>query len=857
MLYRALMRMYPRSFRQEYGESMAAMFSERWAQASVAGRVGLVMSAVPETLGNALLVHWELLRQDVRYAARMLRRSPGFTLTAVLVIALGIGANTAAFSVADFVLVRPLSFPEPETLVRLCEGPRNQPAGWGCNNQLSPANYRDFREQTTSFAKMGAFRRDAVNLVGGGEPQRVGSGVLTDEVFELLRVPAFLGTTFNSRTADQRVVVLSYGLWQSRFGADMSVLGRSVSLDGAPHVVIGVMPRTFSFPSRDAALWVPMRFMESDYENRNNSYIEGIARLREGVTFERARADLDVIVERLANTYAENEETGISFFRLRDEYAPRYRLMLQALCGASLCILLLACANLANLLLARAAARERELAVRSALGAGRDRLVRQMITESVALAVIGGGAGVLLTLLLFPLLSVLVPPTLSVGSQPTLNLRALGFAGLFTLLTGLAVGLFPALRASSRAALTTLRGRSGRPTRRVRSLLVAIEVAASVVLLIGAGLLMRAMLRVNEVEPGFREQGVLTLRTVLPKPKYDSAQKREAFYGAVLREVRALPGVSSAGFTTSLPMVLTGGIARVTLPGQEVRPDGQYAVSRRYISPQFFSAMGIPLLRGRDFLDTDIAAADRVAVVSESFAKRYWPESDPLGRAFLFRDEEWRVIGVVGNVKVRGLEREAEPQLYLPGSTVPETPFTFYDPKDLVIRVAGDELAILPAVREIVRKADPEQPISDIQTLSDLLGAQVAPRRAQVQVLGALALIALLLVGVGINGLLAYTVAQQQPEIGVRLALGAEPGQIARKVLFEGLSIVACGLLPGLLIALWAARSLQALLFGVPSADPLTIGITVTLCLAMSVTGALLPALRAVRVSPMSVMRTE
>lgn len=857
MLYRALLWLYPSSFRREYGAAMAAMFGDRWRAATWLERLGLILITVPEALGNALLVHWELLRQDLRYALRTLGRSPGFLVTAVLVIALGVGANTAAFSVADFVLLRPLSFPESEDLVRVCEGPRRGPSGWGCMNQLSPANFRDFREQTSTFDGFGGFSSQAFNITGQGEPQRAAAGLLTADVFRLLGVPALLGTTFDSTSIEQRVVVLGYGLWQSQFGGDAGVIGRTIRLDGAPHVVIGVMPKGFSFPTRQAQMWTPLRFQESDFESRSNSYVDGIARLRAGVTFEQARADLVLVAERLANTYAENEETGISFYRLRDEYSPRFALMLKALCGASLCILLLACANLANLLLARASARERELAVRSALGAGRERLIRQMITESVVLAVLGGAGGVLITLLTFPLLSVLVPPTLAMGGDPSLNARVLLFAGLFTALTGAGFGLMPALRASSRAALSTLRGRSGRPTRRIRSLLVAIEVAASVVLLVAAGLLMRALLRVQDTDPGFRAEGVLTLRTVLPKPKYDTTTKRERFYNEVLREVRRLPGVRSAGYTAGLPMNMPGGIARVVLPGQEIRPDGNYAVSRRYVTPQYFSAMGIALLRGRDFLDTEIAGQERVAVVSQSFADRYWPQSDPLGKLFSFREEDWRVVGVVGDVKVRGLERVAEPQLYLPASVVPEGAFTFYDPKDLVVRAAGDPLALLPAIRAIVRKADPEQPISDVMTLTDLLAQQVAPRRAQVQVLGALAIIAILLVGVGINGLLAYTVAQQQSEIGVRLALGAEPGQIARTVVLGGLTIVGVGLVPGLIVALLAGKSLSVLLFGVPAADPLTITLTLALCLAMSLTGALLPALRAVRVSPMSVMRAD
>jgi putative ABC transport system permease protein len=858
-LYRILLLLYPSGYRREYGEAMTAIFGEQAAGTNGLGRVALLAGAFADVFANALAVHGEMLRQDLRYSGRVLGRAPGFAVTAILVTALGVGANTAAFSVADFVLVRPLSFPEPESLVRLCEGPRTGSVGWGCMNQLSPANYRDLKEQTTSFEALGAFRRDAVNLVDGGEPQRVTSAALTAEVLPLLGVPPVVGRVFDAPATDARTVVLSYGLWQARFGGDPGVPGRTVSLDGALHTVIGVMPAGFHFPGREAQLWTPLRFVEEDFVDRNNSYLEAAGRLAEGVTFERARADLDRVVERLARAYPEsNEETGVSFFRMREEFSPRYRTMLQALCGAGLCILLLACANLGNLLLVRASAREHELAVRAALGAGRERLVRQMLTESMTLTVMGGAAGVLVSLLAFPLLSLLVPSTLPIGTAPTLNLRLLGIAAVFTVVTGLGFGVFPAIRAGRRAALHTLRGgrwfgRRGRS----RSALVVVEVAATVVLLVSAGLLVRAMLRVQAVDPGFQPAGVLTLRTVLPRLEYPSIDERERFYRDVLVEVRQLPGVRSAAYTSGLPMVLTGGIARVVLPGEEVRRDRDYTVSRRYVTPQFFSTLGIPLLAGRDLEAAEAGESGYVAVVSESFARRYWPGDDAIGKTFLFQERPRMVVGVVGDIRVRGLERTSEPQMYLPSSHSPDGPLTAHDPKDLVIRTSGRETVLLPAVRDIVRRIDPDQPISDVRTLADILEAQTAPRRAQVQVLLALGAVALLLAGLGIHGLLAYTVAQQRREIGVRLALGAQPAGIARRVVQSGLSIVLVGLVAGVLVAVAAARSMTALLFGLPPADPVTILVAIGLCLGMALTGALLPALRALRVSPMSVLRMD
>ncbi|HSJ14416.1 MAG TPA: ABC transporter permease, partial [Longimicrobiales bacterium] len=718
----------------------------------------------------------------------------------------------------------------------------------------------DFRDQTTSFAALGAFRRDALNLVDGGEPARIAAAAVTPDVLPLLGVRPLLGTWLEAdeSAAGGSPVVLGYGVWRSRFGADPGVAGRVISLDGTPHVVVGVMPRGFHFPNREAQLWTALRFTEEDYAQRDNNYLEAVGRLAAGVSFGRARADLDAVVERLARAYPEtNEETGVSFFRMRDEFSPRYRLMLQALCGAALCILLLACANLGNLLLARAGARERELAVRAALGAGRERLARQLVTESVALAVIGGAAGVLVSLLMFPLLSLMIPDTLPIGSDAGIDLRLLAFAALFTGVTGIGFGIVPAVRAGGRAALDVLRGgHSAVRGQRYRAVLVAIQVAVSVVLLVCSGLLIHAILRVQSIDAGFRDEGVLTLRTVLPKPEYAGAERREQFYRAVLTEVRRLPGVQAAAYTSGLPMVMTGGITRVVRPGQEVRRDGDYLVSRRYVTPQFFAALGVPLLAGRDLEDADVQG-DRVAVVSRSFSERYWPGADPLGRSFIFQDSLWRVVGVVGDVRVRGLERTSEPQMYLPSARVNDTFLTFYDPKDLVIRTTGRESALLPAVREIIRSVDPKQPISDVMTLSGLLATQTAPRRAQVRVLLALAVVALLLAGIGIHGLLAFTVAQQRRDIAVRLALGAEPTSIAWRVVRDGMSIVLLGLVPGLLAAFLAAGSLRALLFDVPTVDPVTLLLTVVLCITMSLTGAWVPARRAVRVSPMSVMRSE
>jgi predicted permease len=796
------------------------------------------------------------LRQDLRVAFRTLTRARAFSLTVIAVTALGVGANTAAFSVADFVLMRPLPFPDPDNLVQMCEIPTTG-GGWGCNNQLSPADYLDLKAMQTSFEAMGAFAGDAVNLVGGGEPRRLSITPATPEVLPLVGVAPAIGRVFTAD--DLNTVVISYALWQSQFGGDPRAIGMKVTLNGTPFEVIGVMPQSFYFPNRDVQAWTLLTFRDVDLESRGNSYLEAVARLKPGVTFEQARSEMQTIAARLATQYPEtNGESSVSVNRTRDYMAPRIRLMLLTLSGASLCLLLLTCSNLASLLLARAAAQERELAVRAALGASGQRLVRQLITQSTVLALLGGMAGLAIAVAIVPLFSTLVPPSLPIATQPALDVRVLGVAAIFTGLTALLFGVWPALRAG-RTGFSALRDgyRAGGGARqRVRATLVVVEVAMSVVLLITSALLIRAVWRVQAIDPGFVSDNVLTLRTALPRPKYDSPLRRSEYYDRVLAGVRALPGVQSAGMTSGLPMLVQGLVTGVEIPGRQ--PDRRDSpVSHRWITPGYFTTMGIRLVRGRDVEDADTRDRAWVAVVSQSFVERYWPGQDPIGQPFRHRGEMRTVVGVVGDVKVRGLERNNEPQLYLPAQQIPDGWPMNFDPKDLVIKHSGAAESLLAAVREIVRAADPEQPISNVRPLDDVLAGDTATRRAQVKVLGVLAAVAILLAGVGIYGLLAYTVSQRAQEIGVRLALGAEPAQVGRMIFIDGMRLAAIGIVPGVLGAYAAGRAMSALLFGITPGDPAAFSAGVGLAVVMTVAGSVVPALRAVRVTPMSVLKME
>ncbi|MEO8138981.1 MAG: ABC transporter permease [Gemmatimonadota bacterium] len=854
--YRLLLAFFPASFRQEYGGEMNALFARRLQQSPHAlATLRLWLEAVGDVLHNAAAVHWDLLRQDLHYAIRSLSRTPGFALTAVLVTALGVGANTAAFSVADFVMLRPLPFREPARLVRLWQ---NQP-GYA-QMELSPPNYHDWKSASRSFEAMAAYHPISANLLGQGAPRRVEGSVVTPDLLPMLGVEPMLGHLFTASEGSDGVV-LSHALWQELFAGDPGVIGRSVVLDGAPRVVLGVMPAAFHFPDRQVAFWLPMPADELADEDRSNNWFEVVARLGPGVSVEQAQAELTVVTANLAQLHPkENEKVGATVYRVQDGVSRQSRLLLLGLCGAALCVLLIACANLANLLLARGLVRHRELVVRTALGAGRERLVRQLVTESLLLASLGGGLGVLVAVGSVPLLARLVPTSLPIAQVPGVDLRILLFAALLTALTGIGFGVFPALRASRGTDLGALRegvrGGGGRRAR-LRSALVIAEVMASVVLLASSGLLIRALYRIQGTDPGFRAEGVLTLRTALPQPKYITTGARAQFYRQVLSGVQALPGVKGAAYISGLPMLMGGGIWNVEIPGQPTTPGIPSSASLRFTTPGYFSTLEIPILRGRDVAETDRGDQPYAAVVSESFVKRYWPGEDPVGKQFKFGLADRTVIGVVSDIRVRGLERTSEPQVYLPYQQVPDSFLISYAPKDLVIRSTAPAASLLPAIRQVVKAADPEQPISDVRTLSEIVTDNTASRAVQARVLAAFALIAFLLAGVGIHGLLSFNVSNRRHEFAVRMALGAESRAIVQMVLRQGVWLAAAGVLPGIGLAYLAGRAMESLLFGVRPTDAATFSATVALCVMMTLVGSLVPVMRAVRVAPATVFREE
>jgi predicted permease len=865
-LYEWLLRLYPASFRNEYGGEMRPLFARRLQQARGAATIGVWLSTIGEILVNAAAVHVDLLKQDLTYTARGVRRSPGFATTAILILTLGIGATTAAFSVTDFVLIRPLPFHEPDRLVMLLE---TTPGYAGM--ELSAPNYRDWKAAATSFESLAIYGAAAVTMTGGPEPRRLSAAISSADLLPTLGVAPIVGRSFTAdddREGAARVVILSYRLWQTEFGGDPAILGRTLMLNDAPVTVVGVMPREFHFPRSDVLLWMPTRFTARDYQEseRTNNMYYGVGRLKRGVTIERVQSEMSLIAAQSERQHPrDNKDTGALVYPLRDDVSQRSRLLLLALSGAAACVLLIACANLANLLLARALGRRRELAVRAALGAGRERLIRQLMTESLLLAVVGGALGIAAAVAAVPLLAQLVPAGLPISSTPTVDLRVLAVAAALSLATGIVFGMAPVLRAGGSPGLDGLRegARSGGGQKEaLRSALVIAEIAASVVLLVSTGLLLRALLTVQEVDPGFRADGVLTLQTELPLPDYRRVVTREAFYTRVIGEATALPGVTSAAFISFMPMSsFRGGMWPVSVPGDTDEASGIRSANNvaaiRYVTPGFFKTLGIPLKRGRDITAGDSRDRQFTAVVSESFVNRYFPSQDPIGRHFTFAAADREIVGVAANVRFRGLERNSEPQVYLSSQQVNDGAITFYAPKALAIRTSGDPAALAPAVRDIIRRADPKLPITDLQTLPDLVDLETASRAVQVRVLAAFAAVAFVLAAVGIHGLLSFAVSQRTAEIGVRIALGAQRRDILSMVLSRGVTLSLAGVVPGVLLAYAAGRSMEALLAGVHPADALTLASAVGLSVLMTIVGTLAPTLRALRVDPIAALRTE
>ncbi|HEY2431938.1 MAG TPA: ABC transporter permease [Vicinamibacterales bacterium] len=859
-LYRWLLHLYPASFRHEYGGEMTLAYADRRREADGPwGRAWLLAAAIPEVLGNALAVHADILRQDLRYSARTLARARGFAFTAIVIIALGIGATTAAFSVADFVLLRPLPFPDADRLVMIWQ---RQP-GYG-RMELSPANFDDWRRGSRSLDRSGAYTPVSANLASTGEPSRVSGAWVTADLLPTLGVQPALGRVFRAGEDGEGappVLIIGDSLWRATFGGDPAVIGQTARLDDEPYTIIGVMPPSFTFPSAEAEFWRPLRLNQGDYQDRSNNFLYGVGRLHAGATLASAQSELSVRAGESRRQFPkEDADTDALVRDFRSELSDDSRLTVLALSGAALCVLLIVCANLANLLIARALGRRQELAVRTAIGAGRERLIRQLVTESVVLSAIGGAIGVALAAVLVPLIWRMIPIEMPTPAGPGVDVRVLVFAAVLTIATAAIFGLAPTLRAGSDAGVQDLREGAraiGGRRQRLRGVLVAAEVVGTVVLLVVTGLLVRALWTLQGRDPGFRADGVLTLQTDLPSAKYAGTDKRSTFYLRLLDQIRALPGVTSAAYISGLPMVWGGGIWPVGINGAELERRQNNTASLRFTTPGFFQTMSIPVRAGRDVSDSDTMKTQMVAVVSESFVKRYWPGQDAIGHHFNFATKDRTIVGVVADIRVRGLERNSEPQVYLPNRQVDDGWFWGYTPKALVVRASTPVAQLAPAISGIIRAADPDLPIYGLRPMTDVVDRTTASRRIQIQVLSGFAAVAFLLAAIGIHGVLSFAVSQRTAEIGIRMALGAQRRDIFALITSQSALLLGAGLVPGVALAYAAGRSVQSLLAGVPPFDTATFASVVALTVAMAAAGTLLPVVRALRIDPLRAIRTE
>jgi putative ABC transport system permease protein len=790
----------------------------------------------------------------------MLMRNPGFTVVAVLALTLGIGADSAIFSVVNAVLLRPLPYPDSDRLVVLRE---RSPQLEGMS--VAYPNFIDWREQNNAFENIGVFRRQSYNLTGSGEPERLIGWQLSADVFPALKVTPARGRLFTydeDKPGASPVVVLSHGLWQRRFGGDPNILEQTMTLDGRSFSIIGVMPPGFQFPRPGAELWAPVGQVSKDpgWENRgNHPGLTGIARLKPGVTVDQAREDMEIVAANLEKQYPDsNTGNRVTITPALENVIRGIRPALLVLLGAVGFVLLIACANVANLLLARAAARQKEIAIRTALGASRWRIVRQLLTESILLSLVGGALGLLLARLGVKLLVAISPNSIPRSEEINVDSRVLAFTIGVSVLTGIIFGVVPALHASKPDLNETLkdagRGSTGR-RHLFRSGLVVSEVALTLVLLIGAGLMIRSFYRLQQVDPGFNYDRLLTFNISLPQKKYPEDQQKINFYEQVADKLRALPGVQAVGLSSGLPLGNNGWQTSFRIEGQPEPEPGKTPLTEACIAnPDYFSAMGLTLLKGRSFTEQDTKDAPRVTIIDEEFARRYWPDEEAVGKHIKtsHNDPAITVVGVVRRVKMDGLNEDSNRvQSYFPFRQLVSGGMT------VVIKTVNDPTSLVSAAREQVLAVDPDQPVYNVNTMEQLRADSIAPDRLNLMLLASFAAVALILATVGIYGVMAYSVTQRTHEIGIRMALGARQSDVLGMVIRQGMKLAVVGLAIGLAGAWLATRAMTSLLFGVSATDPVTFAVISVVLIGVALGACFVPARRATKVDPMIALRYE
>ena len=803
---------------------------------------------------------------DIQYAVRNIARKPLFYSVVILTLALGIGANAAIFTVVNGVLLQPLPYPHPDRLMMVWT--HNPRQGFDKDVGTYP-NFEDWRRASQSFERMSAYYGASVTLTESGDPAQIRGARVTPEFFETMGVVPLQGRAFSAadgRAGGERVVIVAHGLWMRRFGANASIVGRRIVLNGVPHEVVGVMPASFAHPA-DAELWMPLApvgELEALFSERGSYWLTIIGRLKPGVTRVAAQSEMDVIAARLEKEYPSNAGIGIRLVPMHEEVVGDVKGPLLILLGAVCFVLLIACANVANLLLTRAASRQRELAIRAALGADRRRLVRQLLTESVVLGLLGGAAGLVLAALSTDLLQTLAPAELPRLSDIAIDRRVLAYAAAASVFTSLLFGLVPALHASRRDSGGRLNegGRTGtdsRRSRRMRAALAVGELAIALVLLVGAGLLIRSFIALNSADPGFATRGVLALRLHLPPASYGEPDRIAGFYEQLVERLKALPGVESAAAGSSLLLSRLPASASINIEGRPPLAANERNIPVPYdsVTPEYFSTLQIPLRRGRMFTRSDAAQSQQVVMVNEAFVRRFFPAEDPIGRRVTFGNPsrpgtEWQtIVGVVADTKRGGFEREPWAETYFPMRQAPERQAF------VLLRTSGDPVTLVAATQAAVWAIDRNQAIASIRTVPELLAQRELNRRFTTLLLGVFASVALVLAIIGTYGVIAHGTAQRTQEIGIRIALGADRRMIRRMVLIGGLRIAAAGLAIGVAGALALTRVLSGLLFGVSARDPVTFIVVPLALFAVALAACWIPARRAMQVEPVIALRGD
>ncbi len=807
------------------------------------------------------------LWQDLRYGMRMLWKHRGFTAIAVLVLALGVGANTAIFSVVNAVLLRPLPYPEAERIVTLWSTETRQGEERG---SVAAPDFADWQKQSRVFDSVAAYHYSSLTVTGAGEPERVVAARVTAGFTQVLGVAPAIGRAFlageDQPGGDNRVVVVSHGLWQRRFASDPQSLNRTITLNGEPFTIVGIMPPDFKFPGSGTDVWLPAALNYVRQPGSVNSFLSVVARLKPGVSLTEAQTEMRLIAERLGQEHRENRFRGVVVVPLYDVIVGEIRPSLFALCGAACLVLLIACANIANLLLARATSRQKEIAVRTALGASRLRLIGQLLTESTLLAALGGAGGLLLAVWCADLLASVVPRSLPRAQEAAIDGWALLFALLVSLLTGLLFGLVPAIQASKTNLNSTLKegGRShgmGPRHQRLRSLLVVTQIALSLMLLVSAGLFIKSFQRLRSVNAGFDPEEVATLQISLPRTSYAESRKQALFFQQTLDRIATLPGVEAAGAITNLPLGTSQTSSSFEIEGRpRAAPDESRNANRAIISPDYFRAMGIPLLKGRAPNERDTAEAPGVVVINQAMARRYFGGDDPLGEHLTIGGPEEKalygepipreIVGIVGDVRFE-LEAEAEPEVYVPYLQSPIATMA------LAVRSNVNPTNLRSMIRQAIQEVDGTQTIYNFKTMEQRLSESVAPRRLVMLLTNLFAVLALILAAVGIYGVIAYTVAQRTHELGIRIALGAQTRDVLRLVIHQGMALSAFGLAIGLAGAFLLTRFLSSLLYGVSAIDPLVFALVTLLLASVALVACYIPARRATKVDPMIALRYE